>query len=107
VHRGVLAHSEFNVDQYDARERVLDRALPECMYSALQHHLEFILLQLRILVPARRGIFRGSGAGAEWTPGWNGAWKGGINLFIWGRKEGGEEDGEGTFRVNQDPEKKL
>jgi hypothetical protein len=81
-------------------------ALPECMYSALQLHLESILLQLRIKVPAQRGIFGASGAGAEWTSGWTGSGKGGSNIF-----EEGEQmiqDGEGTFvELINSPKKKI
>jgi hypothetical protein len=45
------------------------------MYSAVQLRLESIPLQLRILVPVRCEIF------GDREQVWNGAWKGGINLF--------------------------
>lgn len=47
--------------------------------------------------------FWGSGAGAEWTLGWNVAWKGGV---VYLREKGrGEEDGAGTVIKSISPPK--
>jgi hypothetical protein len=87
VPRAPRCLSKFNVNQCDARECALDRGFagmhvfyftaPSGIYSAAAPDPS---------ASATRD-FWGSGASAEWTPGWNGAWKGGSGLV----EEGGQK----------------